>query len=352
MQKQKTILYFGNKLSRHGYTPTYIESLTSDLSVNYNVLSSSDKRNIVLRMLDMFFFFLSYVKKSDIILIDTYSTKAFYFAVVISQLSRLFNKVYIPILHGGNLPERIKNNKWLSKQIFKNSIINVAPSHYLYEKFAAHNYNVLYIPNAIEIGKYQFRIRENIKPNLLYVRSFHKIYNPLMAVRVFALLKRKYPETILCMVGPDKDGSQEEVLKLAQELNVQENLLTPGYMSKKDWHELAKSYHIFINTTDHDNTPLSVIEAMALGLPVISTNAGGVPFLIENNVTGLLVERNDDKGMAEAINRLIKDPSFANELAVNARKKVGKFDWQVVKYDWYNLIDTAIVNNINQGGVS
>lgn len=346
MKKKRSILYFGNKLSRHGSTPTYIESLTSDLSENYNILSASDKKNIAIRMVDMLFFFFLNIKKCDIIIIDTYSTLAFYFSFVISQLSRLFNKPYISILHGGNLPKRITKNAWLSKQIFQYSVINIAPSHYLYEKFAAHNYNVQYIPNAIHIEDYKFKIRKNVKPNLLYVRSFHKVYNPLMAVRVLTALKEKYPDVKLCMVGPDKDGSLQEVLKLAHDLKVQKNLITPGFMSKKDWHELAKSFDIFINTTDHDNTPVSVIEAMALGLPVVSTNAGGIPYLVKNNVTGLLVEKNNHQTMAEAIKKLIEgDPAFAQELVVNARKKVENFDWQVVKYKWFNIINSAIEKN-------
>lgn len=338
------VLYIGNKLSQHNKNITSIETLGSLLEENYEMIYASSKKNQILRLLDMIFVTITNHPKIDIVLIDIYSTLNFYYAFLISQLCRLLQIPYISILRGGSLPLRIKRSPWSSSLIFHNSMFNVAPSGYLGSSMNQLGFKFKVIPNNIQIKDYRFICRKSFSPKLLFVRSFHKLYNPLMAVRVLSLLKKNHPRVELCMIGPDKDGSLNEVLKFAQKLNVEENLILPGFMSKSEWHEKAKSYDIFINTTDHDNTPVSVIEAMALGLPVVSTDAGGVPFLIENNVTGLLVQKNDDKAMADAINKLIKDPSFANELAVNARQKVEGFDWQVVKHEWFNIIDSSIAN--------
>ena len=97
-------------------------------------------------------------------------------------------------------------------------------------------------------------------------------------------------------------------------------------------------YNIFINTTNFDNTPVSVIEAMSLGLPVVSTNVGGIPFLLENNVNAILVEINDSKSMALAIKQLILYPNFRNEMVITARSKVEKFDWNYVKNEWFQIL--------------
>ena len=80
------------------------------------------------------------------------------------------------------------------------------------------------------------------------------------------------------MVGPDKDGSLEKTKQYAKEKGVLHRVRFTGGLSKTEWIELSKDYNIFINTTNVDNTPVSVMEAMALGFPVISTNVGGVPF--------------------------------------------------------------------------
>jgi glycosyltransferase involved in cell wall biosynthesis len=101
---------------------------------------------------------------------------------------------------------------------------------------------------------------------------------------------------------------------------------------------LSKEYNVFINTTHFDNTPVSVIEAMALGLPIVSTNVGGIPFLVHNTSSGLLVNDNDDEGMTKAIKSLFNDKELGNKMIINARKTVENFDWNVVKYNWFEIL--------------
>ena len=104
------VLYFGNKLSLHGCTPTTVETLGRLLqSDTFHVCTSSDKKNKLLRMIDMVRFFFSERKGADVVLIDTYSSMNFWYAVVIACLSRLYKVKYVPILHGGNLPYRLGN---------------------------------------------------------------------------------------------------------------------------------------------------------------------------------------------------------------------------------------------------
>ena len=139
------------------------------------------------------------------------------------------------------------------------------------------------------------------------------------------------------MVGPDSDGTLKEVKKLVK-LN-KLNVKFTGKLPKSEWITLAEDYNIFINTTNFDNTPVSVIEAMALGLTIVSTNVGGMPYLIENNEEGLLVEPNDAKAMAKAIINLFKNPDSAKRMSLNARQKVEQFDWEVVKHRWLDILE-------------
>jgi len=174
---------------------------------------------------------------------------------------------------------------------------------------------------------------------LLWVRAFDATYNPQMAIHVLHLLSDKYPQAALCMVGPDKDGSMNSCRQLAQELGIADRVQFTGRLTKREWIGLSSDYDLFINTTNFDNTPVSVIEAMALGLPVVSTNVGGVPYLIANNVDGVLVESGDVEKMIEKILFLIENSNQAMLIASKARQKAEQFDWNHVKSEWFELLD-------------
>lgn len=336
---KKNLLYIGNKLFKHGNTTTSIETLGVFLEAEgYNLYYASSKKNQILRMADMIWKTLKYSRKVDYVLIDTYSTFNFWYAFIISQLCRVLAIKYITKLDGGDLPNRIQKNPFFSSMIFNNSITNVAPSHYLYEAFQKHGYSkLIYIPNTIEIKNYPFKKREFIEPKLLWVRSFAKIYNPAMAIKVFYELKKQFPHTTLCMVGPIKDESFKKVVVLAKKLKV--DVTFTGKLSKEDWISLSSEYDIFINTTHFDNTPVSVIEAMALGMPIISTNVGGIPFLVQHQKDALLVPDDDVQAMVIEINTLITTPKLVLQLSENGRKTIENFDWEIVKKQWFELLN-------------
>lgn len=138
------------------------------------------------------------------------------------------------------------------------------------------------------------------------------------------------------MVGPEGDGALAEAQNLARKLQVE--VVFTRKLSKKEWIAIARDYNIFINTTNFDNMPVSVMEAMALGLPVISTNVGGMPFLINHGEDGLLVESNNLDAFVAAIQTLVANPNDVINLTKNARKKVEQFDWEVVKEQWFSLL--------------
>lgn len=335
----KKLLYIGNKLSGQGNTVTSIETLGGFLeSEGVIIYYASSKRNKIVRMLDMLLKTVKYSRKVDFVLIDTYSTINFWYALIISQICRFLKVKYIPKLHGGNLPYRLEKSEFFSKLIFNNAYINIAPSKYLYDNFKKKGFeNLIYIPNTIELSNYPFEEKKYDFPRLLWVRSFSKIYNPLMALKVFELVKQKYPNATLTMVGPRKDESNEEAIQYSEKNNL--NVEFTGKLNKKEWIELSKKTNVFINTTHFDNTPISVIEAMALGLPVVSTNVGGIPYLITHNENGFLVEDSDVDGMANQILKICSNDIKMEEITNSARKLVSNFDWDKVKFLWFKLLN-------------
>ncbi|QHI35217.1 Spore coat protein SA [Kordia antarctica] len=332
------IVYVGNIVSGHGKTATTVETLGKLLQKEgFDIRLTSNKKNKIVRMLDMLWTVFKHRKNVRYVLIDTYSTTNFQYAYLMSKLCIILKIKYIPILHGGNLENRLQQSKSKSDAIFKNAHVNVSPSLFLKTVFERYNYtNLVHIPNNVELADYPFKKRENVQAKLLWVRSFAEIYNPELAVHVLHGLKANGMEASLCMVGPEKDASFQKTKQLASELNVDVNFT--GKLSKHDWISLSTDYDIFINTTNFDNTPISLIEAMSLGMPVVSTNVGGIPYLIENQKDGILVAENNISEMVNAIEALIHSPEMVEKLTQNARKKAESFDWEIVKEKWKKLL--------------
>ncbi|WP_008635408.1 glycosyltransferase family protein [Bizionia argentinensis] len=153
------VLYIGNNLSKKQTNISAIGILGPLLEAEgYTLFYASSKSNKVLRLCDMLYRVCSYAKRVDVVLIDTYSTKNFYYAFLVSQLCRVLGLPYIPILHGGNLPSRIKKSPKMSAKLFKNAQKLVSPSLYLRSIFEEMGFkDVVYIPNSISIEQYTFQ---------------------------------------------------------------------------------------------------------------------------------------------------------------------------------------------------
>jgi phenylacetate-CoA ligase len=340
----KRIIYIGNNLSKKTkYTPMLVTLCKLFKKENYKVIIVSSQVNKFMRLMDMARTVIKYRKSIDCVLIDTFGSSNFYFAVTISQIARIYNLPYIPILRGGNLPNRLKKNPFFTKLLFKYSYRNVSPSNFLKVELEKVGYQGFLIPNTIEIENYKFKLRDTYTPKILYVRAFHQIYNPTMAVKVLYEIKKEYPEATLCMIGPPMDSSFEETKQLAKELGVQNSIRYTGVLSKKEWHTLSENYDVFINTTTVDNTPVSVMESMAMGLPVVSTNVGGIPYLLEDKVDAFLVPSNDHKAMSHTIIDIIRKKNDVDKVVVNARKKVELFDWTEVRRLWIDTLNNVPV---------
>nr|PZN49469.1 MAG: glycosyl transferase family 1 [Bacteroidota bacterium] len=346
-QRTVSILYIGNLLTRHGLNPTGADTLTERLRQDFTVFTASSVRNQIGRMLDMLRSILLYRGRVSVVLIDTYSTKSFNYAFACGMLCRLLRIPYIPVLRGGNLPARLQRSPRMSRMLFKAAAINVSPSSYLKEVFEREGYKVACIPNSIDIGDYPYRNRSAVSPKLLYVRAYQKIYNPVLAVQVLDEVSARHREARLCMVGPDKDGSLELVRREISRLGLANRVMLHGKLSKKEWIALSDEYDFFINTTNYDNMPVSVMEAMALGMVVISTNVGGVPALIDHLKNGILVEPNDAQGFVDWICRVIEEPELARHLSAAAREKALSFDWSAVRPQWSRVITNAMAKEVN-----
>ncbi|WP_286760426.1 glycosyltransferase family 4 protein [Salegentibacter sp. UBA1130] len=334
----KNLLYIGNELEDRGGAPTSIDKLSPLLrNEGFEVKTFSSHKNQVLRLSEMLTSIIKNKSWADYVLIDTYSTRNFWYAVLTAQLCRNLQLDYILLLHGGELPLRLKKNLQLSASLFKNAKLNIAPSRYLFEVFQKAGFtNLKYIPNSIFLKDYPFKSRKVLKPKLLWVRAFAEIYNPMLALKVLEELLIEYPEAELCMVGPNKDSSYKECVNYAEKNKLPVKFT--GKLTKPEWIALSEEYDIFLNTTNIDNTPVSLIEAMALGIPIVSTNIGGILYLLQHEETGILVPPDDESAMLSAIRKLVGDQDLAKKLSRHARRQSEKFDWEIVKENWKEVL--------------
>ncbi len=329
------LLYIGNRLGVHGNTPTGIEILGPRLeSEGYAVAYASSKRNKLLRFCDMLFSVVAN-RKADYVLIDTYSTQNFWYAFAVAALCRLLNMKYIPILHGGNLPRRLKSNTKLSSFIFKHSLINVAPSNYLKTVFENNGFNVVHIPNPVDIDSFTFKSRQAASPKFLWVRGFSRMSNPRMALDAFEMISHQYPNAELCMVGPDKEGMMPELQQVALSRSLKVEF--PGKLSREQWASRSTAFDIFLNTSHVDNAPFSLVEAAALGMFIITTNVGGIPHLLTHRREALFVSDNDPQAMAKAAVDIMQDDALRAELQYHMRSFVKQFDWNVIRNQWFEI---------------
>lgn len=309
-------------------------------AAGWGVLTASSNPGRLARAMEMALAVWKWRKRYRIAHVEVYSGAAFAWAELCCLMLRRLGKPYLLTLHGGNLPAFA--GKWPRRvgRVLRNAKAVTTPSAYLREKLAHIRTDIRMIPNPIDLSAYQYRKRESLSPSLVWLRSFHDIYNPSMAARVVALLERDFPKITLRMIGPDKrDGSLRKFRETAADLGVSGRITIAGAVPKSSVAEELNRGDIFINTTNFDNAPVSVIEAMACGLCVVSTDAGGLPYLLESGRDALLVPVGDPHAMAEAVRRLLREPRLASQMSENARRKSQQWDWSSVLPQWESLLE-------------
>lgn len=322
-----------------GKTPTNTDSLSDHLAeIGITSICASTYTSPLPRVFDMMCTLLQNQSRYRVVLLHVYSGRAFLWAFLTTMVAKLLRKKLVLWLHGGNLPAYYTRHKALVELVFRRADHVFAPSAYLAQTFSA-KFKVAILPYELPIETYPHRVRTSLRSKLLWLRTFNAGYNPTMAPHVIKLLAQDYPDVELLMCGPDSgDGSFQATQQLAQELGVEDHISFPGKISKDRIKKVGLDYDVFINTTNYDNNPVSVIEAMAMGMCVVSTNVGGVPYLVSHGQDGLLVPPNDPDSMASACRQLLSDPVLAQRLSRNARHKAESFDWKNLAPKWQALL--------------
>jgi glycosyltransferase involved in cell wall biosynthesis len=337
---ENRLLIVGNFLSQTKVTRGVCEELAARLSEkNWSVVTTSPRIRRSVRLLDMASTAWRQRDRYEVAQVDVFSGAAFFWAEIVCWVLRRAGKPYILTLHGGNLPRFSEGRSRRVRRLLGSASAVTVPSRYLLEEMKIYRKDLHLLPNGIDLHLYRFRLRDRPVPRLIWLRAFHEIYNPSLAPRVLALLRAQFPDVRLAMVGPDKrDGSGEATRRIASELGVFDLIDWSSGVAKDRVPDVLDQADIFLNTTNFDNSPVTVMEALACGLGVVSTNAGGMPYLLTDQENALLVPRDDARAMAAAVTRILTEPPLAARLSGNGRKLAEESDWGRVLPEWQRLI--------------
>lgn len=249
-------------------------------------------------------------------------------------IAKLFGKKTILNYRSGQIKRHFANWSRTLKPTLRLFDRIVVPSNYLVDKFGEYGFKAQSIYNFVDVDRFRFKARKNLRPVFLSNRLLEELYNIPCILRAFSIVQKKYPQAKLIVAG---FGSEREKLEnLARELNL-ENVEFVGAVEQSKMPSLYDAVDVYLNSPNTDNMPGSLIECFAAGVPVVTTNAGGIPYILEHEKTGLMVETNDYEAMAGEAIRLIETSALAEEIIENARRACEKFTWESVKAEWTNL---------------
>jgi glycosyltransferase involved in cell wall biosynthesis len=311
------------------------------LQAGYPVTRASSYVSRYRRFLDIAATIVRNRKRIDILIVHTFGGPSFIVEDVASLLGTLFGHRIVMFLHGGAMPQFMARFPRWTTRVLRRAGIIAAPSKYLAHAIEPYGLSARVIPNVIDFSAYPYRQRERLQPKLFWMRTFHEVWNPLMAVRALARVRQKHPDATLVMAGQDK-GMQVEAARLAGDLGVADAVSFPGVLDMRGKVTEGSKADIFINTNRIDNMPVAVVEACAMGIPVVTTDVGGIPDLLTDGDNALFVRDDDDEQMAEAIFSLLDDPDLAAWLSRNGRLVAERSSWDRVRLQWEEMFNELL----------
>jgi glycosyltransferase involved in cell wall biosynthesis len=278
---------------------------------------------------------LAAVPRYDVIHIFSASYLSFLLAPGPALLvSKLFGKRTVLNYHSGEAEDHLTRWRRTALPIIRLADVVAVPSDYLVRVFEQFGFRARAIFNTVDMNCFRFRNRRPLRPLFLSNRNLEPLYNVGCLLRAFAIVQQKFPEARLTIAG---DGSKRvELEKLASELNLR-NAEFVGRIPFERMCDLYAGADIYLNSSDIDNMPGSILESFASGLPVVTTEAGGIPFIVANETTGLIVRRGDHQAMASCAIRLLEDESLVETITTNALGECEKYRWESVRAQWIDL---------------
>jgi len=272
------------------------------------------------------------VPKYDVIHAFSASYSSYLLAPLPAMLAaRLFGKRVVLNYRRGEASDHLARSPFAVRTMRLAHEI-VVPSGYLVGVFAEFGLKARAILNFVELDGVDYRDRAETRPRFLSNRNLEALYDVGCTIRAFGIVQRTWPDARLAIVG---DGGERASLEsLVRELGIR-NAEFVGKVPPERMREFYAGADLYFNSPNIDNMPNSIIEAFASGVPVITTNAGGIPFIVTHGETGLMVDCGDHEGLARHALALLADPAEARAMAGRAREAcLTRYVWPAVAREW------------------
>jgi glycosyltransferase involved in cell wall biosynthesis len=231
---------------------------------------------------------------------------------------------------GGEAAKFLDGNHRLVRFTMRRAHVLIVPSRFLEEIFLSRGMPARIVPNIVDLEKFRVRTHAQFDaPKLLVARNLEPLYDNASAIRALKIIQEDFPKARLTIAG---SGPQEaELRQLALEIGLAEQVLFTGRLEPKAMAEAYQSAELMVNPSLADNMPNSILEAWASGVPVVSTNVGGVPFMATDSVNVSLVAPGNPVEIAEASVALLKDRNLWRQRAAAGQAEAQRYTWEKVR---------------------
>ena len=253
------------------------------------------------------------------------------FAAPAIWIGYLRNKPVVVNYRGGYAQDFLHRQSGIVGFSMRRAARLVVPSGFLKKVFADFSIPADILPNVVDVTRFRPPTGGNKgnPPVILVARNLEPIYDNATAIRAFSRVHQVLPDARLIIAG---SGPEEITLKyLAESLGLNKAIEFTGCVDTEKMPALYARASIALNPSLVDNMPNSILEALAAGVPVVSTDVGGVPFIVEHEKTALLVSVGDDKAMAQAMLRILQDETLARNLSHAGSQAVEEYTWDKVR---------------------
>lgn len=271
-------------------------------------------------------------RSADVFHVFCAAHTAFFFgAVPAICVARLYRKPVVLNYHDGRAAAHYRAWGPVVRWAIRRSALLVLPSTFLQELFRSWGHDGVVVPNAVDTSAFRFAPEEPVRPRLISTRLLEGLYAVENTIRAFALVRQEVPDATLDLYGA---GTAEAGLRREADAVGAQGIRFHGGVPHADMPAVYAAGGLLVNSSRIDNMPLCIIEALAAGVPIVSTPAGGIPHIVRHDETALLVPFDQPRAMADAILRVLREPGLATRLTTTGRSQVDRYTWTAAAAGW------------------
>jgi glycosyltransferase involved in cell wall biosynthesis len=236
---------------------------------------------------------------------------------------------------------------WVKPTLARATAI-IVPSGFLEAVFAKRGVKTETVPNIIDLSRFRPAEARSAQCHLIVTRNLEDIYDIPTALRAFALILKDQPHARLTVAGSGPRLAGLEAL--CDELQIAEAVRFTGRLDNEHMADLYRDADLLLNPSLADNMPISLLEAMASGVPIVSTDVGGIPYLVEHGVSAMLVPPEQPEAMAASALRVLDDPALAARLRDAGLARARRYTWPLVSERLFAMYVKVLGRQIKPAG--